>query len=137
MAFPPSRYGTPSAFSTVLPKTIKQADPFKDYLNTLKCPVCQGQVDGVSSPFYCAQIREHYQTFINGDLPYAPYREVVVFYDTKFRRYQITQHGHTEIVVWDTVSTKAPITFDFMLFDFSNTTREKMLHRLRTILVFQ
>lgn len=135
MAFPPSRFGTPSSFASPIPKTVKQPDPFKDYLNTLRCPVCKSQIDGVATPFYCVADRKHYMAYINGDLPYAPYREIVNLYDGD-RRFEIDQYGRTLITVWDAFP-KEPFNFDFLVFDFSKTNREKMLHKLKTILVFQ
>lgn len=140
MAFPPSRYGTPSSIASPIPKTVKQPDPFKDYLNTLRCPVCKGQIDGVGNPFYCATDREHYKIYLNGIN--SPYHEVVVVYDAPCRYEIIQQPNHTNIFfnrnMDASLGGQSLLTaFDFKIFDFSKTNREKILHKLKTILVFQ
>lgn len=138
MRFPPSRYGTPSVPATIV-KTIKQIDPFKNYLNSLRCPVCGSQIEGISEPFFCVANNEHYRLYLQESLPYTPSHEIVVIYDDNSRRYAISQDvDSTKIVVsYENSPTKEPITFSFRVFDFLNTTKEKILNKLKTIMVFQ
>jgi hypothetical protein len=136
MKFPPSRYGSPSVSSPIISKAVKQVDPFKNYLNSLKCPICGSQIEGIKEPFYCVSDSEHYRMYLNDGLPYSASYELVVVCDDKSRRYAIVQNDTTKIVVSDS-SIKETITFSFKVFDFSNTNKEKILNRLKTILVFQ
>jgi len=122
-------------------------DPLqKTILNSLKCPVCGGQIDGITK-FYCASNEEHYQVFFNGDtFPYIISSEKVIVYNGK-HQYEIIQTiNSTAIYIWkvdgenrriiDKVNPPQPLVFGKKLFDFSKTNKEKLVNKMKTILVF-
>lgn len=132
-------------------------DPLaKALLNSLKCPLCQSRIDlldwkdksdGRTYNFCCSSNWEHYRCFFVSweVVPYVEY-ETVIVYNGKYR-YTITQHvdQHSEIVtsevdaenrVVDKRGGPGKIRFEQHLFDFSKTNREKLMNRLKTILVF-
>lgn len=124
-------------------------DPeLKVFLNSIKCPVCGGQIEGVST-FHCAFSKDHYRLYIEKDVrPIHVSAEYVRLNDGKKQFYIIQQENKTEIYVFKlngdyqiiqtpkTEKPKDPIRFGSKLFDFKNTTREKLLNKVKTILVF-
>jgi hypothetical protein len=135
-------------------------DPLvKAMLNSLRCPVCGGQVDlvdwKVKSPgrkynFCCVANWEHYRIFFVHWEPVLRIEyETVVVYEGR-HQYWITQYddngnNNIEIIVSEVdaenrvVDTKKPsrFSYDKKLFDFSKTNRERIVNRVKTILVFQ
>lgn len=130
--------------------------PLKQFLNSLYCPICGGQIDCILNNrqfnYGCASNIEHYRLWIDRTDVFPPIveYEVVVFYENCLR-YLIRQHykiatvDFTEInisktnaenVVIDHIPIKS-LTYDKCLFDFSISNKEKMLNRIKTILVFQ
>lgn len=122
-------------------------DPLlKAILNYLKCPVCGGQIEGVSR-FYCAASRDHYNVRFGSDTaPYIIASEKVILSDGT-RQYEIIQNANsTTIYVWkvngdnirivDKVNPPAPIVFDKKLFDFSQINKERLINKMKTIVVF-
>jgi hypothetical protein len=114
----------------------------------MKCPVCGGQIDGVSS-FHCAFSKRHYNVVIDTDSsPFRIIREYVRVNDGKKQYYIIQTQSQTEIyifqlngdyeVVLPNKMEPAPksIKFDKKLFEFSQTNREKLVNKVKTIIVF-
>ena len=129
-------------------------DPeLKAFLNTLKCPLCDGQIEG-TKVCYCAYNREHYSFYCDWDTRHNIDYETVIIYEGR-HKYDITQyhppfyHEITVITIYNidaeyrVIEKKngekktPPFTFDKKLFNFSQTTREKIVNRVKTILVFQ
>ena len=124
-------------------------DPhLKAFLNSIKCPVCGGQIEGVER-FFCAFTKQHYSLYINSEVtPITITYEAVRLNEGKRQYYILQEENKTEIYVFQlngdyqiipTDKTKtAPksIKFDKKIFSFTNTTREKLLNRVKTILVF-
>lgn len=138
-------------------------DPIaKQILNNLKCPQCGGQIDlfewksiykGLHPDhqynFSCVANWEHYRLFFNHwDPPFNDIEyQTVTVYDGK-RMYNITQHNKSQLTNVQIFHVDAenriieePIIkgfqYDKWLFDFTNTTPEKIINRVRTIMVFQ
>lgn len=124
-------------------------DPeLKVFLNSIKCPVCGGQIEGVSQ-FHCAFSKDHYRLYIEKDVrPIQVNAEYVRLNEGKKQFYIIQQENKTEIyifkldgdyrVILPAKGEPAPksMTFGNKLFNFKNTTREKLLNKVKTILVF-
>lgn len=135
----------------------------KQILNSIKCPICKSPVDlldwKVKSDtrkynFCCAADWQHYRFFfIHWEPVHRIEYENVIVYEGR-HKYEITQFydllnldGKTEILIFDvdpenrvidTKEKKAPkFSYDKRLFDFSQTNREKIVNRVKTILVFQ
>lgn len=112
----------------------------------MRCPVCGGQIDGVSR-FHCASNMDHYSIKFQSDTwPIKILSEKVIVNDNH-RQYEVIQNeNYTAIYVWDLDGdsnriikkgyTPTPLTFDKQLFQFSKINREKLLTRIKTILVF-
>jgi hypothetical protein len=102
----------------------------------------------LSYNYCCVKDWEHYRIYlVHWQPPIIIEYEAVIIYDGKYK-YQITQYrpSETRIVIWDIDAEnrvidlkekKTTFSFNKMLFDFSNTTKEKILNRVKTILVFQ
>jgi len=134
-------------------------DPLaKLILNALKCPICQSRLDlldwkdhipGPKYNFTCSSNWEHYRIFFVHWEPVCRVEyETVIVYEGK-HQYRITQYGmpdRTEIFIHDVDAenriidnrskTNNKFSYEKKLFDFANTTREKVVNRVRTILVF-
>ena len=134
-------------------------DPIaKQILNTLKCPLCKARIDlldwkdvsdGRKYNFCCSSNWEHYRNFFVHWQPviYIEYETVVIY--EGHRKYHLTQYddNRTEIFIYDVDAEnriiddkdkKKPVfRYDKKLFDFSNTNQEKIINRVKTILVFQ
>lgn len=144
-------------------------DPLvKAALNSLKCPLCGGQIDLLdwrlrkAGPMYnycCVADWQHYRLFLNAnDNPGFIEYETVIFYDGKYQ-YQVIQENRPATVITPLTSIflrevdkenrvidkkenyKKPqlpdYSFDKKLFDFSKTNREKIVNRVKMIVVFQ
>jgi hypothetical protein len=138
-------------------------DPIaKKILNSLKCPICGGQIDlltykkPISSKgnnFGCVVDQMHYAIFfVHWEAPIRIEKETVMLYEgTKL--YEVKQEHYflgrpvpcTDIYikpvdlenrVLDNIKPKH-FHFNKLLFDFTKTNREKLLNRIKTILVFQ
>lgn len=121
-------------------------------LRALKCPVCKGQIEGIVS-LHCVYNRNHYAASTTPE--YESFRlnsEDIEFIDKSFlffisQRYwtgndPVTQTSLVVLrvdaenrVTGDQIGKK--LFFDKILFDFQKTNKEKLLHRIKTILVFQ
>lgn len=131
-------------------------DPLaKLILNGLKCPVCHGQIDLLSSiimkafNYGCVYDPWHYHLWFDQYRPVLniDYEQVIVYEGRhKYRIHQNNNKDTTDIFVYDVDQegnlvdeAEPPKTFayDKKLFDFSKTTREKLINRVKTILVFQ
>lgn len=105
--------------------------------------------DGRKYNYCCATNWEHYRIFFVHWKPvfYIEYETVVIYENS--RQYHITQYNdnRTELFIYDVdaenriVDSKdkkySPLRYDKKLFDFTNTSQDKMVNRIRTILVFQ
>lgn len=133
----------------------------KKLLNTLKCPICGGQIDmlehisnGKYRPnFGCASNIEHFCIHIvMEDPPIRIVTELVTAYSGKYKYDVIQEHSilddtlaSTKILINEVdmehrivnplISKK--IEFKKILFDFSKLDRKKLINRIKTILVFQ
>ena len=134
-------------------------DPIvKQTLNALRCPICKGQVDlldwkqkrvPLDYNYCCANDWEHYRLlFVHWEPVLIIKHETVVVYEGR-HKYQITQFQNkgTEIFIFDVdlenrviedPQKKNPnFSYDKHLFDFSKSNRDKIVNRIKTILVFQ
>ena len=131
-------------------------DPLvKKLLNSLRCPICKGQLDlmsyAVSSKpkkynFSCVYDFRHYGIFLNHwDLPPVIHEEGVIIFEQPYRFDILQENNNTQIIIYETdleervIDNIKPKVFkyDKLLFNFSKTSREKILNRIKTILVFQ
>lgn len=131
-------------------------DPLvKQMLNRLRCPVCGSQIDLLDWKlpnterrynFCCAADWEHYRLFfIHWEPVLRIEYETVVLYEGH-KQYWINQYedGKAEIFLSKVDAENrlidSPQTPIFVsnkkLFDFSHISREKMIHRIKTIIVF-
>jgi hypothetical protein len=149
------RSSRPQPYRSIMDPIIKQT------LNALRCPICQGQIDSYpyrDYDFACVLNHEHYQIALPHDsLPFPQIRgEKVVIYERQLQ-YTVKQvyltigqlgipRNITTITVrsvdpeFRVIETKEPSkssTFHQKLFDFANTNKEKIINRVKTILVFQ
>lgn len=134
----------------------------KDFLNRLRCPICAGQIDMFdgknSKPFTrvnyaCAANSRHYGIILINDFGPSIREEYVYLYDGP-HMYQVQQIHYgpplgstTDIFMYDvngdnnvieTAKLKnMKLSFRKALFNFNTTNREKLLNRIKTILVFQ
>jgi len=118
---------------------------FKKIINLMKCPICGGQLEGISN-FYCVYDKKHYALYINNyDVVFQIIKEEVLIFD-KLKAYEILQcNTATYIYVYNLDGfgniinpyiKKPDFTFDKYLFDFQSSNKEKILNRIKTILVF-
>lgn len=123
-------------------------DPLlKHLINSIKCPLCGGQIEGQSKRFYCVLNDSHYTFHIPGeDPPWLITQENMVLSDDK-REYEILQElDGTDIYVWkidadghrlaDKNSLANPFHFDKPIFNFAHLTKDQILNKCRTILLF-
>jgi hypothetical protein len=133
----------------------------KDFLNSLRCPLCQGQIDGFdwapvgayASNFGCATANNHYKLQItNVQESFQLNRETVEVCGVEFK-YIINQTyflknkpvQFTNISVRDIDPEqrlidklkRKEISFDKIMFDFGKTNKEKLLSRIKTVIVFR
>jgi len=100
--------------------------------------------------YCCANNWEHYRIlFVHWVVaPKIEYETVVVYegrYEYLIHQYDNNGNNNIEIFVYEVdaenriIDTKKPSKFSFnkKLFDFSRTNREKIVNRVKTILVFQ
>lgn len=126
-------------------------------LNSLRCPLCQSQIDlydfyqknikSTSFNFCCASDWYHYRMwFPHWDNPPKISYDVVDIYEGrhKFRIDQRYFVNSTTIDIWEVdaehhlVNEQSKIfKYDQILFDYRNTTRDKIINRIKTILTFQ
>src|SRR5574339_669465 len=129
-------------------------------LNSLKCPVCGGQIDLISwtkldrkpkdQNFSCVDDPEHYGIwFVHWEQPVRIESEQATVYEGKHQYKVFQQHwfggvqaSSTKIVISevdpeqriiDSVEKKI-FYYDKHLFDFKKTTRDKLVNRVKTIL---
>lgn len=112
----------------------------------MSCPVCGAQIEGVSK-FHCAANMDHYSIKFESDTwPIRILSEKVIVNDNH-RQYEVIQNdNYTAIYVYDLDGdnnriikkghTPVPLTLNQKLFQFSKTNREKLLTRIKTVLVF-
>lgn len=136
----------------------------KMFLNSLKCPVCGAQIDLFSwvitrvgskkgHNFGCAAEPSHYGIyFMHWEVPHRLELESALVTNNG-HQYEVRQTHYlggkpvnfTEIRIWDIDAENRVINssvfksfnFDKHLFDFSKTNKEKLVNRIKTILVFQ
>jgi hypothetical protein len=126
----------------------------KIILNSLRCPLCASQIDMFQDKrkvynYSCSSVPEHYRIqFHSLGFPAGVLLESVTIYEGS-HQYEIIQNHFTDIKtdiimksvdpefrIIDKVSPKI-FTYKKVLFDFQNTNKEKILNRVKTILVFQ
>ena len=128
----------------------------KFILNSLKCPLCKGQIDllshetiGRSSKynFGCAINNRHYVLFFNhwGDPIEITLEKVTLFNNLKC--YEIIEHIKPSTIIkisktdledriLDNVEPKY-IIYPYNIFDFQNTDKDKIINRLTMMLLYQ
>ncbi len=129
------------------------------FLKGYKCPLCKAPIDlvgwnpdrvawsGKKYNFCCANDWEHYRMFlVHWDTPPFIDYEVILIYEND-KLYEIRQNleNKTYIIIYvvdvekriKEDDTALYFRYDKRLFDFTNTNRDKILTRLKTILVFQ
>jgi len=136
-------------------------DPIaKKILNALRCPICGGQIDLVAwdapkkkssgSNFCCVSDPEHYGIWlVHWEQPVRLENDKVVVYDGSYKHTVMQQYvptkGFTTIQtvkvdpehrVLDGTHTRF-FSYHKLLFDYTKTTKEKLLNKIKTILVFQ
>jgi hypothetical protein len=119
----------------------------KKILNSLKCPVCGGQIDGVKT-LYCAADQEHYYANIDDEaLPiFIIIKEIVKIYSEKYQFEIIQEKDSTAIYIWNIDKERRriinkpnppkPIVFNKKIFNLS-VYNNKLINKIKTILVFQ
>ena len=133
-------------------------DPIvKQFINGLKCPLCQGQIDIIDwkirysvrkHNFCCVNNWEHYRLFLNQSNIIINEYETIVIYDQK-KKYEIIQDNvpddnYTTINIYQVDAENRVLekeknysfTFKKSLFNFAQTNREKILNRIKTVMVF-
>jgi len=127
----------------------------KKLLNSLKCPICQCQIDMIDrrSGYGCVSDLDHYTiSVMRNDLDlYQVFSETVNVYDNK-HKYRLTKKYDsapatsvkTEIMVFK-VDPEGRVNFSFKnsslvvdkeLFDFSKFNVDKAINRIRTVFTF-
>lgn len=127
----------------------------KAFLNTLKCPICKSRLDLYEAidtsrkyNFCCSSNWEHYRIFfIHWEAVLRVEYETIVVYEGR-HQYHLTQYddNRTELFIYDVDAEnrildskdKKPFVsrYNKKLFDFTNTTKDKIVNRIKTILVF-
>ena len=126
----------------------------KQTLNKLKCPICKSQIDLMDWSikysikkynFCCVDNWEHYCLYLVHWEPIIriDYEKVIV-YEGRYK-YEIMRSDICTDIFTSRVDIEHNILQDSpklysnakRLFDFSNTNKEKLLNRIKTILVFQ
>jgi hypothetical protein len=133
-------------------------------LNSLKCPVCGGQIDLLDwtkleqkpkdQNFSCVYDPEHYGVWlVHWEHPIRLEFERATVYEGH-HQYMVSQHHWMEGVPHQRTTvlirkvdpehrildTEKPKLFTYdqkLLFDFTKTNREKLVNRIKTILTFQ
>lgn len=139
----------------------------KIILNSLRCPICKSQIDLIdwtranmprTSNFSCVSVPDHFGIwFVHWDGPPVIERETVIV-NEGFYQYKIVQKSNfvfannhttvshlTELLISDIDAEQRLIEgsvskflrFPKHLFDFQKTNKEKLINRIKTILVFQ
>ncbi len=127
----------------------------KQYLNSLRCPICFGQIDMIEkrlidgNNFGCVNDNYHYNLFYQyWKQPFGLIQEIVRIYD-KDHLYEVMQSSDgnlfTEILVknvdkeYRVIDKKKILQFryDKKLFDFSQSNKDSILKRIKTVLIFQ
>lgn len=127
----------------------------KKILNNIRCPICSGQLDlpgwqveqkNKDYNFFCVNDFRHYGIFlIHWDLPISIEQEGVTIFEGSHRFDVVQKNGSTKITIRDVdleeriLDNIKPIVFEYdkEMFIFSQTNREKIINRIKTILVFQ
>jgi len=137
--------------------------PAKVLLNSLKCPICNSQIDildwSISRSqidkynFGCVDNYLHYRLwFTHWEIPYLIEKETVTIFN-KDKQFEIKQYYYnnnfkvnkTEIYIRDIdqelrVLEHKKYKFlpvDYVLFDFSKSSESSILTRIKTLLYFQ
>ena len=130
----------------------------KTLLNSLKCPICKSQIDlydflqknsrSTSYNFCCATDYAHYQMwFPHWDAAAIINYDRVDLYEGKYK-YRIDQRyliNSTQITIWEVdvehrfLDERPRKIFKYpqIFFNYSNTNRDRMVNRVKTILTFQ
>jgi len=128
--------------------------PKKELLNSLKCPICGGQIDIApigGSNYGCFNDPYHYNLNIEtGSVAIFSFltQERITLYDSKYRYDIVRIHGDnikTKIEMFD-IDGEGRVIFSFIdkfveidgdAFDFKNFDSDKALKRIKMILLFQ
>ena len=124
----------------------------KALLNSLRCPVCGAQIDiagmGISRAYNycCAAYPPEYMLWVDDllSVPKIRYDKVVIYDGSK--KY-ITDQGYvaneTVFDIWNVDAegnvkdyNYKTVKLDYILFDYQKTDREKIVRRLKMVMVF-
>lgn len=126
----------------------------KKLLNSLKCPICNSQIDTlfkVNNPIYrgfqygCVFSYKHYAIKVYENYVPGIVEEIVNLYDKDHEYCILKTKINTEIVI-SNLDPEGRVKFSFSikkivtelnLFDFQNFDYEKAINRIKTMLVFQ
>jgi hypothetical protein len=105
----------------------------KNLLNSLKCPICQSQIDGTVT-FHCAESLNHYLLRIK-DLKIV---EEIVTVCTEDYRIQIQQTANTKITFIHNLGIKEikVINLNYAAFDFQNLNSEQIVSKINLLVTF-
>jgi hypothetical protein len=123
----------------------------KTLLNNLKCPVCKAQIDiagrSISSQYNysCSGHPQEYVLFIDSQLSLPIRYDRVIIYDehNKYIVVQVYGAQYTVLDVWKvdaegnlTDYNNKTVKLNYILFDYQKMDREKIVRRLKTVMVF-
>lgn len=128
----------------------------KKLLNSLRCPICSGQLDLIGYMvsnkskdynFFCVKDFRHYGIFLVHweDLPAIITQQGVTIFEGSHQFDIVQKGGRTTITmleidpeerILDNIKPKV-FQYEKELFNFSKTNRDKIVNRIKTILVFQ
>jgi len=126
----------------------------KQLLNSLKCPICQCQIDtllNANNPIYrgfqycCVANHKHYAIKVYENYSAHIVEEIVHLYDQSHEYCILKTKFNTEIAISD-LDLEGRVRFSFVikkfrteldLFDFQNFNVDKAINRIKTVLVFQ
>lgn len=134
----------------------------KLFLNSLKCPVCGGQIDlfewakpvsKKGNNFGCVADPSHYGIFfVHWEQPFRLEQEIATV-NVNGYQYEVIQHywmGGLKVEITTIYihpidpeqrridgSKSKCVTFQKHLFNFSQTNKHKLINKIKTILVFQ
>jgi len=151
MIRPKVKFTNKITVSNNVPSTNKD---LKTYFNTLRCPLCNGQLDSISKletvKLYCVSNFEEYICILNTTI-YPPtfwWEEVSIYHGNN--KYWIGQE-YKNLDMKCSIQIRSidkegrviegskikSMVFKFKLFDFQSLDKNRILSKLKTILVFQ
>lgn len=139
------------SFGSTKVSFIPTSRTIKDYLNKLKCPICQSQIEGSAQPKpngiingYCCSEPTHYKLYV--DITQTPFlmKEDQVIFDSTENRYFVSQDyiskgtliRYYPIANVVDPSTGKGISFNHIVFNFQKITGPQLLDKIKVVLMF-